>query len=362
MKRFFLKSLLFLFPFLMMVSIELFILPIDFFTFRVWEALLIKEFRSILPGHFYPRMEITKLETGGDLAHHTPFAIPKMVKWMTDRYGYRKKDVEGIKAQVVIIGDSNIAGHGLAQKEMLSEVLEDRLKVPVYPYAPVGSINTFLKDLRFKKDRPKIVIVSFIERDILNMPFPKLPQKREGLLPFYEWRDELKQTRWVQSSGVLLDRLSKMNMLNYARARIRNTAVMDFHHFPSKFGPMFFVQGEAANKEVPNENFHKTVKTIEAYDYVLKKKGIRFIFLPIPNKENIYHEYLPNSRRPIFLKQLIQELKSRNIETVDTQRAFEDEYQNHSTLLYFLDDSHWNPEGVQLAADFTIKLIERNEQ
>jgi hypothetical protein len=168
--------------------------------------------------------------------------------------------------------------------------------------------------------------------------------------------------RWVQYAGVLLDRLFKMNMLNYARARIRNTAVMDFHHFPSKFGPMFFVQGEAANKEVPNENFHKTVKTIEGYDYVLKKKGIRFIFLPIPNKENIYHEYLPNSRRPIFLEQLIQELKSRNIETVDTQRAFEDEYQNHSTLLYFLDDSHWNPKGVHLAADFTIKLIKRDKR
>jgi alginate O-acetyltransferase complex protein AlgJ len=345
-----------------MVSIELFILPIDFFTFRVWEAFLIKEFRSILPGHFYPRMEITKLETGGDLAHHTPFAIPKRVKWMTDRYGYRKKDAEGIKPQVVIIGDSNIAGHGLTQKEMLSEVLEDRLKVPVYPYAPVGSINTFLKDLRFKKDRPKIVIVSFIERDILNMPFPKLPQKREGLLPFYEWRDKTKQTRWVQNAGVLLDRLFKMNMLNYARARIRNTAVMDIHHFPSKFGPMFFVQGEVANKEVSNEDFHKAVKTIEAYDRVLKNKGIRFIFLPIPNKENIYRDCLPDPKRPVFLEQLIQELKRRNIETVDTQRAFENEYQNHSTLLYFLDDSHWNPKGVQLAADFTIKLIERDER
>jgi len=362
MKRFFLKSLLFLSPFLMMVCIELFVLPIDFFAFRVWEALIIKEFHSILPGHFYPRMEITKLETGGDLAHHTPFAIPKKVKWMTDRHGYRKKDSEGIKPQVVIVGDSNIAGQGLTQEEMLSEVLEDQLKVPVYPYAPVGSINTFLKDLRFKKDPPKIVIISVFEGHILHLPFPKLPQKREWLLSLYEWRDKIKQKRWVQSMGVLLDRLSKMNMLNYARARIGYMAIRGFSQFPSRFGPMLFFMGEEANREVSDEDFRKTVKTIEGYDYVLKKKGIRFIFLPIPNKENIYHEYLPNSRRPIFLEQLIQELKSRNIETVDTQRAFEDEYQNHSTLLYFLDDSHWNPKGVHLAADFTIKLIKRDKR
>jgi hypothetical protein len=345
-----------------MIGIELFLLPIDFFTFRVWEALLIREFRSILPGHFYPRMEITKLETGGDLAHHTPFAIPKKVKWMTDRYGYRKEDAEGIKPQVVIVGDSNIAGHGLTQEEMLSEVLENQIKIPIYPYAPVGSINTFLKDLRFRKSPPKVVIVSLIERDILKMPFPKQPKRREDFLPFYEWRDKTKQTRWVQKVGVLLDRFFKMNMLNYARARIRNTAVMDSRHFPSKFGPMFFVQGEAANKEVSNEDFQRAVKTIEAYVQVLKRRGIRFIFLPIPNKENIYHECLPNSRRPIFLEQLIRELKNRNIETVDTQKAFEDEYRHSGTLLYFLDDSHWNAKGVQLAADFSAKLFEGKGQ
>jgi len=358
MKKFILKVFVFSVPFLFMIGIELFILPIDFFAFRVWEALLIREFRSILPGHFYPRMEITKLETGGDLAHDTPFAIPKRVKWVTDRYGYRKKDAEGTKPQVVIIGDSNIAGIGLTQEEMLSEVLEDLLKVSVYAYAPVGSINTFLKDFRFKKDSPKVVIVSFIERDILNMPFPKLSQRRERFFSFFEWRDKIRQARWVQSVGVMLDRLFKMNMLNYVGAKAGNGARMNFYHFPSKFGPMLFVQGEAANKEVPTERLHKAVETIEAYNQILRKRNIRFIFLPIPNKENIYHNFLPDPRRPVFLERLIQELKKRKIETVDTQKAFEDEYRENSALLFFLDDSHWNPSGVRLAADRTVKLIE----
>ncbi len=343
-----------------MIGIELFILPKEFFTFRVWEAVLIREFRSILPGRFYPCMEITKSEMGGDLTHHTPFAVERKVKWMTDRYGFRKKDSEGIKPQVVIIGDSNIAGMGLTQEEMLSEVLEDKLKVPIYPYAPVG-FNTFMKDLRFIKDPPHTVIVSVIERDILNLPFPKLLKRKELFLFFYKWRDKILQTRWVQSAGVLLDRLFKMNMLFYARARIGNRVAREVYHFPSKFGPMFFLQGEAANKGVSNEHFNKAIKTIEAYDQVLEKRKIRFIFLPIPNKENIYHEYLPNPQRPIFLEQLIQELKKRKIETVDTQKAFEDEFRRNGTLLYFLDDSHWNGKAVQLAGDLTFELIKRND-
>jgi hypothetical protein len=342
-----------------MIGLELFVLPIDFFTFRVWEAVLIREFRSILPGRFYPRVEITKLEIGGDLIHRTPFAMERKVRWMTDRYGFRKKDSEGIKPRVVIIGDSNTAGQRLTQEEMLSEVLEDKLRIPVYPYAPVG-FNTFLKDLRFIKDPPDRVIVSVIERDILNLPFPKLRKKKELFLFFYKWRDEILQTRCVQSTGVLLDRLFKMNMLFYARARIGNRATREVYHVPSTFGPMFFVQGEAANKGVTQKHFNKAIKTIEAYDQVLKKRGIRFIFLPIPNKENIYHEYLPNPERPVFLEQLIQELKKRKIETVDTQKAFEEEFQKNGTLLYFLDDSHWNGMAVRLTADLTFELIKRN--
>ncbi|HVP81182.1 MAG TPA: hypothetical protein VMV04_25105 [Thermodesulfobacteriota bacterium] len=358
MKRFFLRSLLFLSPFLIVIGVELFILPIDFFTFRVWEAVLIKEFDSILPGHFYPRMEIEKVETGGDLTHDPSDSVPKKVRWMTDRYGFRKNDSGGINPLVVIVGDSNIAGSRLTQKEMLSEVLEERLKVPVYPYAPVGSINTFLKDPRFIKDPPKVVIVSIIEREILNMPFPKLSQRREKFFSFYEWRDKIKQTTWVQSVGVLLDRLFKMNMLYYFRARIGKETAGNSPPFPSKFGRMFFLQGATANQEVSDDDFRRVIETIESYGRVFKKKGIRFIFLPIPNKENIYHDCLPGSPSPIFLHRVIQELKRRGIDIVDTQRAFEDEYRIHSALLYFMDDSHWNERAVQLAAALAAQLLQ----
>ena len=144
MRKFLFKFTLFLFPFFLAICLELFILPIDFFTIRVWESLVVKKFKNILPGPFYPNMETTKIEEG-DLAAHTRFAIKKKVRWMTDRYGYRKQDTDLQKHKMVIIGESNIAGSSLTQEEILSEVLEDQLKVSVYPYAPVGRINSFLK-------------------------------------------------------------------------------------------------------------------------------------------------------------------------------------------------------------------------
>ena len=359
MKRFFLKSLLFLSPFFIVIAIELFVLPIDQFTFRIWEALFIKELRSLCPGRFYPRMEITKLETGGDLAHDTPFALPKKVTWVTDRYGFRKKDLEGTIPQVVVVGDSNILGSRLTQGEMLSEVLEERLKVPVYPYAPVGSINAFLKDLRFEEAPPKIVVLSVIERTISDLPAAKQAKTQAGKRVFYKWRDEFREMRFIQVVGVFLDRLCKMNMLNYFRARVRKGPAQGFSPVESKFGPMYFLQGEEANQEVPEDRLEKAIKTVETCKTVLGERGIRFIFAPIPNKETIYYEYLPNRRRPVFLEQLVRALREKGIETVDSQKAFEDEYRKNATLLYFLDDTHWNQDGVRLMADLILKAMER---
>jgi hypothetical protein len=361
MKRFFIKSLLFLSPFLIIIGIELFVLPIDFFTFRIWEALFIKEFRSLCEGRFYPRMEIEKLETGGDLAHDTSFSIPRRVNWMTDRYGFRKKDLEGIKPQVVVIGDSNILGSRLTQEEMLSEVLEEKLKVPVYPYAPVGSINAFLKDLRFEEAPPKIVVLSVVERSIPELPAAKRAKQRPGSRVFFKWRDDFREMRLIQVAGVFLDRLWKMNMLQYVRARIGKEPGEVSRPILSKFGPMYFLQGEEANRKVPEDRFERVIKNLETCKSVLKERGIRFIFAPIPNKESVYYEYLPNGRRPVFLEQLVRELKKRGIETVDSQKAFEEEYRRNGTLLYFLDDTHWNATGVRLMADLIVKAVGKRQ-
>jgi len=128
----------------------------------------------------------------------------------------------------------------------------------------------------------------------------------------------------------------------------------------TKFGPILFLQGAKANKDVPKEKLDQVVQTIKSYDDLFKSRGIRFIFLPIPEKENIFYESL-GTQRPVFWEQLVARLKELGIETVDVPRAFEEEYRKNSTLLYLPDDTHWNPRAVQLAADLTARVIERKK-
>jgi hypothetical protein len=356
MKSFLFKSILFLLPFILALLIELFILPIDFFTFRAWEALLVMKYRTFFTGHFYPNMEISRIEEG-DLAAHTRFAVKKKVRWVTDRYGFRKRNTDLQKHPIVIIGESNIAGICLSQDEILSEVLEDRLKLSVYPYAPVGGINSFLKNERFMEHSPDIVIFARIERELLDLDSLK-PIKGEKW--FSKLKQPLQENRVIQSLAITLDRLSKMAMLHYFRASLRRSISEPRPRAPasisSQYGPIFFIQGKSANEDVPKAKLDRAVRVIRSYDEALKRRGIRFIFLPIPNKENIFYKGL-ETKRPVFLERLISGLKRYGVETIDTQKAFEEAFEKSQILLYHTDDTHWNGNGVRLTAGLLAKAI-----
>lgn len=356
MKKFAFRIVLFLSPFILAIAIELFVLPIDFFTFRVWEAVLVKNFRKFLPGPFYPNMKIEKIEEG-DLAHHTIFAVKKKVLWEIDQYGYRKKNTDRSKHEIVIIGESNIAGSSLTQKDMLSELLEEKLNVSVYPLAPV-TITAFFKEKRFINHPPDIVIFASIERLIPYIEMPKLPRKKKSNALVSKLENKIEDNRLFQSIAVFLDRLSKGNMLNYLRAGLRRI-VSNSRDTPLRRNPLLFLNGKPIIPAITKDYFDRIVQVIEGYDHLFKQRGIRFIFLPIPNQENIYYEQYAVKEKPVFLKNLISELKNKGIESVDPQTAFEEAHQKDLTLLFHTDDSHWNRKGVKLIADLVIETIEK---
>lgn len=345
------------------MGIELFVLPIDFFTFRLHEALVVRKFHGLLPGKFYPRMDLVK-EEEGDLGHHTPYSSKRTVRWITDSYGYRKQESHRPEYDVVIIGQSETFGASLTQEEMLSEVLEKQLNRRVYPFAPAG-VNTFLKEHRFRRNPPKIVIVSSMERAIFELP-PLKGSSIKGARRYEEFRERLRrlrEIRWVQRIGIFLDRLYKMNMVRYCRAslkrRIGDQDQTRLKWVETAYGTILFFEGATANREVPEEKLNQAVRTLEAYHNFFRSRGIRFIFLPIPNKETILYESLGTSR-PVFLKQLVARLQQLGIETVDTQEAFEQAFRK-GLFLYQKDDTHWNAQGVKVAAELIRNLIEIRE-
>lgn len=114
-----------------------------------------------------------------------------------------------------------------------------------------------------------------------------------------------------------------------------------------------------ADSEIPEDEIDRVAEVIASYDRMFMRKGIRFIFLPIPDKENIYYDHLPfnDLRKPEFLSKLTLRLQKRGIEVVDTQKAFDEAFRKNNISLYHTDDTHWNKDGVRITADLVEKLL-----
>jgi len=160
--RLLVRAVLFILPFVVLQLAELFILPIDAFTFRVWEALLARPYNY--PGSFYPNSYVRKnREYGSFYRSGNPALVEyKSVEWFTDSFGFRNRpEIERRnRYDVVITGDSNIVGAFLDQKDILSEALSRRSKNVVYSYSGGFSIvSHFFGDPRFRDNNPDLLVV-----------------------------------------------------------------------------------------------------------------------------------------------------------------------------------------------------------
>jgi hypothetical protein len=349
-KKFFKNAILFL----AIVSLPLVIqaiFPIDYFNYRSWEALKFDKLSEDKP--FYTDMYLHKIEEG-DLGYRTKYAIKKDVVWQTDEYGYRNNLIRD-KYDIVIIGDSNIAGSGLSQDQILSSVLIQKTNLSVYSYSSAGvssNINGFLSDKRFFENPPKIVIVGSIERRIADLP--EL-EKKITIKNNFEIRS---LTKIIEK----MDSILKMSMFRYYYAIISEKISPRKIIVNEKTGMLFYNIG-LENQKLNKINFNRSVDNIKSYKKVLEERGIQFIFLPIPDKENIYAYDLPERFKSFrndseFLMDFIKELKKNNITVIDTLNIFKNQKEKG---LFQLDDTHWNQNGVNITADLIKEVIESSD-
>lgn len=357
-KKFITETILFLSPFLLLIGVEIFILPIDFFTYRSWEALKVdsKIAQFFLPGPFYPNQDISKIEFG-DLGFRTPYAEGKVVTWRTDDWGFRANS--GSKEyDILLVGDSTLVGTGLDQDEMLASVIDKKSGHVAYPMGAKELANV-LYNPHFKEKPPKVVVLVSIERFISNL---SLSMEEDSDSKFYFQAInfiERSGLNWTSGIFVNLDRLLKQGMYHSLRAEVDNFFNPKKPAFIYGNPPALFFQGDFADQNISDERIIEIAENISDAAKIISKAGAKFIFLPVPNKETAYWNLLPSRKKPTFLPRLIRELNKRGVTSVDTQSEFLKAINNGGEDLYHKDDTHWNAGGVSLAADLLLREIEK---
>lgn len=110
------------------------------------------------------------------------------------------------------------------------------------------------------------------------------------------------------------------------------------------------------------EELERFALLLSRADYALKQKNIQLIFYIVPNKEQVYSEYMPSSVRVIekeskarILCRYLKEHTEANVyyPLDDFKKAKEEWCQ-----IYRKYDTHWNDMGAFMAAQMIIKAID----
>lgn len=341
-KKAVLKIVLFIsLPIIFLWVIEVVCLPINYFNHRNWEALSL---HSKIPhyGAFYPNITISSAEVG-DLAHHTKFAIEKKVTWKTDEMGYRNGHF--IKnPNVVIIGDSFMAGTSLTQENIFSNQLSKSCnnQLKIYNLAP-ATFYQWVNLLESKIiEKPEYVVFSIVERNI--------PEVYSNQNINYNSKKE-KVKKIIRDAGIAqVDRLTRFYSLKWAASRMKNNKLA----FPqSPVNPkMFFLNGKK-NKFKNDGDIENAIQAIVSYKKYCDEKGVKFIFIPIPDKETIYYDMVPYKNQPDYINKLCSKLSALGVDNINTVLVMSKEKQ----LLYHYDDTHWNQYGVKVVVDALKKKL-----
>lgn len=321
-------------------------LPSTLFTFRTWEGVL---FTPKIPhlSPFYPN-STTFMKASGDLCHHTDKAVMKTEYWATDHLGFRNDEFVK-KADILFLGDSFFAGCSLNQKETIANKVKynSETNLSVYNMSP-GSFIHF--DYFLKKniiEKPDYLVYSIVEREVPDPFFPK---------------DESFTHKWVFkilsccNISMYLDKALKFSSLNWLKSRGND---LKGAGIPSNLDSnMFFLQG--INHKHNASDLIKTVSSIKTYKSYCDSLDIKFIFVPMPDKESVYFDLVPYENQPNYLFQLDSLLNLDGISTINTLQIYNDYRKTNKQLLYHLDDTHWNSNATELISNEIIKLVDRH--
>jgi hypothetical protein len=323
-------------------------LPPTTFSFRPYEGLT---YSSKVPrrSSLYPNSKVF-MTAYGDLCHHTSKAIAKPEFWITDKLGFRNDEFID-EADILFIGDSFFAGASLSQNELISNKVKSRSdnKIKVYnisPSAPSFSLFAyFLKSGLIRK--PKLIVYSIVER---NVPTPII-QYNDIMFKIIKLFD-------IGHINVYLDKALKLSSIRWLKARIQGS---HGDGFPAKGdSTMYFYSG--ASQKHGKDDLHTTFTIIDSYKKYCDSLGIKFVFVPMPDKETVYYELVPFDKQPNYLFQLDSLLKEANISTINTLKVYNDYRRTHQSLLYHPDDTHWNGNATELMSDEIISLYNQMEQ
>lgn len=303
------------------------------------------------------------------------------VKEYTDEFGYRNIPPTADQVYpIVTVGDSYMDA-GLRMEDIISARLSELSSLPVYNHAytaggPAMGLVRFYEAERFREHPPRVLVWGLLERETTGRSMLKMIAQIQKTARNEELGVVRSGIRWATFSPAELKRgLPNTSRLAQMGARIwRVVKYTVFHQLPSEVvlssrpfngKPLLFLGQsiEAAKWGPEQRRVDNVIFAIHHLNLRCRERGTTLVVLLIPDKVRIYRDYLParydrpqDPLLPSPLNDIERGLKEDGIRVVNLLKPFQERV-SAGELLYWPDDTHWNENGIDVAARLVWKEI-----
>ena len=290
------------------------------------------------------------------------------------KYRFTTKNPEVGNADILAFGDSFL---DFSRMTTFPEKLSDSLNESVF-YARMDRPLQYLAEHNYSNSGKKYLIFETAERflhDRFYEPQPSTPylDTRTGIRKnLASFRDDF---IFLENTEVLYSMLlSRSYFTTYIYSIIATfkfdlfrqitsqTPIysLNYNGRPWLFGGLQFGDGPQGYSYRHTEaEINNYCDNIEQLASDLKEKyNLELIFMIIPSKYTIYHNIIGTDDADYgnFMPRMYAELRKRNIPVID----FYDEFmtKRFDKLLYYSTDTHWTEEGLNIALNKTIQVID----
>ena len=257
----------------------------------------------------------------------------KHAEWYTDRYGFRNRPEVANQSHydIVLVGDSNIVGSYLDQKDTLQEVLSRLCDCTVYAYAGGGRIwiDEYFRTERFLLNPPGTVIIEVRPWDFsvdaqgnINPDSPYRYDEHPG--------QRVVPTKQVSALDLKIekysDRFHKQPLLQWLRARMMKLKLIR----EANAAPPEQVAVPSAWKLSIERQNEYAYRQILKWKELVEKRGSKFMLLVMP----------------FGIEDAISRLESEGVIIVHGYRGL-----SHEQFFNVGQDGHWTETAVEKTAD-----------
>ena len=344
----------------LVLDISLRLLPPRLITFRAWEAVTLFATGT---GPFVPNAAYRSTRSSGDLANLANLPHQRQLReevFSTDAAGYRNR-AETAKpfTGILLLGDSFAAGSGVSDSLTLSEQLHAISGRRVYNGALTPNFWELLQSLQMTRG---LVVWQQSEREGLpSSTVSEQDWKRQ--LARKAFGDKRAETaREIYKYATAWESYSPLEILcSRAVKLLQNEKI-----FPNPYRDwvvaarlrngqeILFLSSEVQKYETDRRTDPEFFVQLKMQ---LQQKGIGLLVVLVPDKYVVYRDLTspppPQTERPRYLDVVEQRLAAANVPALNLTPLFRQQAASllaRDEYLYWLDDTHWNGEGIREAA------------